>query len=203
MNNCFSTKKTPSLVFYVLCFCLFTFSKKVFGQETEEDVSQYFDDAGIQEAKNILKVDMMSIINGDYQLLWEHRFAKKVSFELGLGNVSNKGFRGRFPEFITGIPAHDISYSRLSYAIALKFYPAGVPEYLFYSINYRKRPYLGADVYDFYLGSGYQFILKTRLTFAAGIGMGFRNIQANTDPAVVSSGFSTFFPLQLSIGYIL
>lgn len=194
---------TPSFKLFIFLFFFLFISEKVFSQETEEDISQYFDDGGIQDAKNILKVDMFSIINGDFQLLWEHRIAKKTSFEIGLGNVSNKGLRGKYPEFIIGMPSHDISYSRLSYSLALKFYTAQVPEFLFYSINHRRRVYLGADVNDFYLGSGFQYIFQKRMLLAVGIGMGLRKIQENTNPPLVFSGFTTFFPLQLSFGYIL
>ncbi len=191
----------------ILLFVLISSSIELIAQnDSIKDNSYYFDDSGISEAKNIVKLNILSIINGDLPLYYERILSKSISIEVGVGLL--------LPYYIPELPqilseeASDIKNPDLGYSLWIHpklyiFHEA--PELSYIGMQLRRRNY-NQDYQtfrytDITVNYGIQFIVGKRIVFDCNIGLGlFINAKKSTLNDSYIDGIA--LPLGVKIGYL-
>lgn len=154
----------------------------IFSQnDTINDNYYYFDDGGVIGAKNIIKINTISIIRGDVPLFYERYLSDIFSIEAGLGilfpyyNAENifNAMNGNTGSY--GNPEYGYSFSLQPKVYLSKESP--LDHYI--SLQYRKRSNIGyREIYsshDLVFCSGYQNLFRKRFIFDIIMGIGMRN----------------------------
>ncbi len=187
-----------SLTIIILTF-VFT-SLTFFGQAN--DNSKYFDDGKISEAKNVIKLNLSSIIHGDVPIFYERAIGNSFAIEVGAGLL--------MPYYVPDLiqllsDEKDFSDPDSGYSLWFqpKFYFGGnAPELVYVGLQYRRRNYKkdsSTFVYtDISFNYGYQLILGKRiaLDYSSGVGFRFRG-------GDLESGISgVIVPVHLKLGVL-
>ena len=165
-------KKTPLLL---MTFILLLLHNKVIAQnDSIQDNSYYFDDGSISESKNLVKINVLSIIIGDLPVYYERIFGKSFSIEIGAGIL--------LPYYIPEVTQlfsnkSEIVDPNFGYSIWLhpKYYIQQAPELNYFGIQFRRRNYNQTIICtDLTFNYGLQFILGNRFILDYNVGLGFR-----------------------------
>ncbi len=70
-----------------LLFIFFIITTPFYSQQNENENQnhKYFEDGGLSERKNLIKLDLFSILNGDVPFFYERVLSDNVSIEIGAG----------------------------------------------------------------------------------------------------------------------
>lgn len=163
----------------IITFFLFLSFDTVYAQsDSIQDNSYYFDDGGISDAKNVIKLNILSTINGDLSLFYERVLFNSFSIEFGAGLI--------LPYYITELPKlfsdeAEIKKPDSGYSLWIHpkyYFQQKAPELYFIGIQIRRRNYnqdYQTIVYtDITLNYGLQLILAKRIAFEYNIGIGYR-----------------------------
>ena len=192
-----------SIAILFLLQCVF---QSLYAQsDSTRNASWYFDDGGISESKNILKINVLSVITGDLPLYYERVISRSFTIEVGAGLL--------FPYFIPNsiqnefdsepLESPDIGYSIW---IHPKIYlRQEAPELDYIGVQYRKRTYRqngeSNSLTDITLNGGLQIMPLSRMVFDFNIGLGISfNDENSTAPEDRIAGVA--FPIGVKIGYI-
>ena len=123
----------------VILLCI-TFSFQSYAQP--EDVSTYFNDDGISNSKNIIKIGVLGLVRGDAHILYERILNKGLGVEIGFGIMMPY----YVPEFSEAFDQSQIvrqpDGGTTSKRAQLRFYLArDAPEGTFSIIDYRNQRY--------------------------------------------------------------
>jgi len=196
-------QRNPVLViFSILLFC----SYGLYAQEDSvRNNAWYFDDGGVSVARNVVKVNVWSVIIGDLPVYYERVLSKSLSIEVGAGIL--------LPYYVPGVPGffskkeqtHNPTFG-YSFWIHPKYYlQREAPELLYWGFQYRRRSYHQNDqafiLTDFTFNYGLQLILGKRFALDSNIGFGFRfDHDMSSSPLYRISGLAV--PIGIKIGYI-
>lgn len=165
------------------------------GQDTSLD--KYFDDKGLSTSKNILKLNLSSIIVGDYSLMYERLLGESFRIEIGFGVLASY-YTKEFPyHFIGETPLS----SNPSGGYSFSFSPRTVSDNIILGIKYRRRVYfLQTEEYifnDYIIYGGYQLITSKKIVLEVitGIGLRFSNPKG-------SRRSYPLIPFGIEIGYL-
>lgn len=170
------------------------------------DISYYFDDGGISEAKNIIKINALAIVNGDLPFSLEKTISEAFGIEIGFGIL--------LPYYVPEIPkllTNDIDIVDPGYGYSLLVNPRfylqhKAPEFNYWGIQYRRRNYNLNDGNIIYnnltINFGLQLSFGKRFLFDYNIGAGIEFKEG--DKTRSSNYISHFaFPISIKLGYIL
>lgn len=136
---------------------------------------------------NILKINIVEFIPGDFSLYYERGFGEMIGFEMGLGTT--------IYDYVSSfLNDHDVYNSNirfsygLSYSFALRFYPIDLfeefyiaPEYKFRKYNWERDYSNGTTANEMRklslprINLGYAFFYDNNLLFDYFFGIGFAN----------------------------
>lgn len=129
---------------------LFLFIGLSRGYAQPDSLSRYFDDKEISTSKNILKLDLISVIRGDLGLQLEHKISNELSLTAGVGVLMPYYIH----DLLISTGNQDINSKGFSYQLHSRWYPEGVPTQNHYGVLFRSRNF--ADVrtseYALFLG---------------------------------------------------
>ncbi|MFH2143964.1 MAG: hypothetical protein ABIJ97_16180 [Bacteroidota bacterium] len=170
-----------------------------------EDISYYFDDGGISEGKNIVKLNVLAIINGDLPVSYEKTLTNLFSIEVGVGLLLPYYFP-EVPQVFedeTEIENPDFGYSLL---VNPKFYlQHKAPELNYLGVQYRRRNYNLIDntiVYtDITINCGLQLNFAKRFVVDYNVGLGYRFKKGGATNSYNISNVA--IPVSIKLGYIL
>ncbi len=170
-----------SVIKICILLSLLMISGKLFaqiGNDDTSDISGYFDDGRISKAKNIIKVNALSVITGDIPVYYERVLTKRLSIEVGFGIL--------LPYYGSELPGNTgvdqvISDPDNGYSIWVhpKYYIWKSPEGSYLGIQYRRRSYNenGFNIIysDYTINYGFQFIIGSRGIMDINLGLGLRD----------------------------
>lgn len=171
-----------------------------------QDNSYIFDDGGISESKNLIKVNVLSIINGDLPFYYERILSKSLSIEIGAG-ILLPYFVPELPQLFSDEP--EIENPDLGYSIWVNpkyYYHQKAPEMGYMGIQYRRRNYNVENesiiLTDLTVNFGFQLNFGKRLVVDYNIGAGYKfktlkSINIKNKPSEVS------LPIGIKLGFIL
>lgn len=151
------------------------FSTSLYAQ-SENDISQYFDDGGVSESKNILKINLASALNGDISVHYERAVASNVSIEVGVGKLL-PFYNFELPKLYEsdfGIKDPDNGFS---WSLQSKFYvwSQNTLEEGYAGFQISQRRYATTSTYtDLTMNYGVQLLLGKGFIVDLGIGIGGR-----------------------------
>jgi hypothetical protein len=202
--------QTTSIKFF-FAFALFfaQFGLNVQGQtdtSKAKDVSYYFDDNGISELKNVLKINILSIIQGDVPFYYERTFNKILSIEAGLGFQLPYFVKSPISIRNNEDPIIKSPDSGLSIWIFPRFYLAKTaPEGIYIGPQFRKRFYNQGtekiNVNDITYNAGLQFFTGKHFIIDLATGAGVSIINRTQPEALVNRYFDISYQIDLKIGY--
>jgi hypothetical protein len=139
----------------------------------DDDVSKYFDDGGISNARAVLMLNAAALAGADLSLGLEYSFTRILSLEVDGGILlPYKGFEGTL--LMEGGNA-DHSLGGFSLGIFPKiYYGAEAPEGGYFGVFYRQRMYPDSRSYDFIPSYGIKFMTQGRFSWDISYGSGFR-----------------------------
>ena len=189
---------------------LLIFSKNAYCQS--DSLDYYFDDGGLSNTNNIVKLNCTGIFYGDYTMSFERKINSFLTIEAGLGLWNGKLiFNAEYPVNIRmPIPKPTITYffqPRFYY----RFKEEGnALEFMYSSFMYRKRKadlrsdslsnYQMINFTDFFYTTGYQGYIGKRLTFDASFGFGFTFNNYTTKNQLYGELVGTLYFLNLKMG---
>ena len=178
--------------------------------DTKTDNSEYFDDDGIDNAKNIFKVNLLSIYHGDLPISYERIIGESFGIEIGAG-VILPYYNPDLPlllmkpetveDFQPGLKNPDSGHS-IWINPKYYFYNDG-PDSRYGGLLFRSRKYnQGDEVFiqkDFIINSGTQFFVYKRLLMDIDYGVGFR---IHSQKNIETNSFLVIVPINLKLGFI-
>lgn len=173
--------------------------------DSTDNMSYYFDDGGISESRNILKLNVLSTINGDVSMSYERIFNPSFGLEVGLG-VIVPFYITEFPYFLLG--DEPITDPTFGYSVCFqpRYYLFGeAPELIYIGLLVRERKYVYNDenivLTDLVLNYGGQYSIGRRMTFDYSFGIGIR---ANENKFSFKFDDLDFvMPCAIKFGYLL
>ena len=191
----------------VMIFILLILQYKVIAQnDSIQDNAYYFDDGGISESKNLFKINVLSIVNGDLPVYYERILGNSFSIEVGAG-ILLPYYIPELPNLLSGeseIENPDFGHSLW---IHPKYYiQHEAPELNYIGVQFRRRYYNQDDqpiIYtDLTINFGLQLILGKRFVFDYNLGIGFRyKTQKSIHMKNEISGVA--LPIGIKLGIIL
>lgn len=190
------------------------FATTIYAQSNTDTTSlaYIFDDGGLSEAKNVLKINLATIIVGDVPISYERVFGNSVAIEVGIGSLL-PFYNSDLSEVLFEDETLDESLTidnpkgGRSFVIFPKFYSKQeAPLSVFYGIKYRDRRYTfeskeDVKIIDITFNSGIQYHLKGKLVMEVNYGLGFRTRQQEgSNPGQDQTNIS--FPLAIKTGYL-
>jgi len=189
----------------VICFSI-TFSQ----QNQNSEIAQYFDDGGIAEKSNFIKMNFASLVAGDLSLSYERKFGKKIGLELSSGFImpfyiwefGMLGFESNESSLISPIGGY-------SYNLQMKYYyflENTKSDGAFIGFQYRKRNYnqktYNFDFNDYYINFGVQYFIATRTLFTYELGLGFRYSNTFRYDDYEEEYVDIVLPMALKLSYL-
>jgi hypothetical protein len=173
----------------------------------EEDVSIYFNDSGYSKRKNLIKVNLLALVQGDLPISLERVITKGISIEAGVGVMlpyyTPNLFELLIPDERT-IKNPDLGFS---FMVQPKFYIIykEAPEYSYVGVLYRKRFFsqnnqkINFD--EIAITYGFNLFLgkSNTVLFAYETGLGLR---ITTNKTTDRKTYLPCFPLNFKLGYI-
>lgn len=187
---------------FFIQFCGF----KTFAQS--DSLAKYFDDGGISVAKNIVKVNLSSIISGDASIFYEIIIGSVFSVEAGTGLLM-KHYLPDYYEFTHPDEILEIVADSLKGGYSLWFAPKiyylkSAPELGYAGIQFRQRNYImehqNVTYNDVMFIGGFQKIIKKRLVFDMNFGVGARFKKFT--PEINVEKFTVVSIISLKVGYL-
>lgn len=175
---------------------------------SQEDNSYYFDDGGISTCNNVIKINTLSILNGDLPFFYERVFIDEISIEIGAGvllpfyNIENNIFYSESSFPITN------PTGGYSIWIQPRFYSKHTaPESSYIGFMYRKRFYNQNNEQivftDFAINIGQQIMIKKRMTCDFSLGAGYKIQEDNSSQIKLMHLNNFILPIGLRFGYKL
>ena len=178
-----------------------------------DSLDYYFDDGGLSNTKNIIKVDVTSWLGGENGIRYERVLSKTIGVEFGIG-VWKGGNIIPHPYNLDAEPpyANTITFNARTKIYYPDGYMGNAPKGMYNAIMYRYRTadfpesafFSKAHFHDLIFQSGYQHFLIKRFVFDihAGFGLSLRmldyapsaTLEENIDQVLL-------FNLGLKIGY--
>lgn len=198
----FLSFKTFNLSRIICLFFLVLISIPVFPQTDKN--AKYFDDGGIADTKNVLKIGLTSIIIGDLPIFYERVLSRSASLEFGVGLL----LPYYNPEIIQLIFNNSVITNPdggFSLWLEPKFYVYdSAPQEYYLSLLLRRRQYSqdGDNIvfYDFIGNVGYQLFFKSKYVTDLSYGMGLRYIDGpESIQDEIDSGVPIQFVFQINI----
>jgi len=175
-----------------------------FSVHAQDDVAQFFNDAGISDPDNAFKVDVLATAGGEFTLMYERYFSDELSLEIGAGFALGKGIEPLFlslqtEEFITA------REGGFKFLINPRYHPWGDRrDGIVYGLNFFVRNLKGVDYQEFvtdrsdiFIGAyqGYQWEIGDRMSLELGYHFGLLVIEEAKestffDNSSVNLGFS-------------
>ncbi len=172
------------------------------------DIDSYFEDGGIKNAKNVFKINVLSLVNGDLPIFYERAISNVFSIELGVGIL--------LPYYIPEPPllikqigtnnppaAKDVKIGYSLYINPKIYFSHSAPTGFYIGFQWRHRSYklpLKKLVYnDLIFNLGYVFNPKKRFVIEPNFGLGYRFIN---DKNITATDFldHTAFVFSLKFG---
>lgn len=197
------------LVFFTICTLLIGSSS--FAQDSDDELSNYFDDGGISTAKNTVKFNLASAVSGDFTISYERILKSNWGFEIGFGRLADYYNPDLYEYFSNNEDLEDIEIPNptggYSYIISPKYYYLDdAPLDVYASIEYRYRFYdyinnTSITVRDITANYGFQFMVYKKLIMDVNYGLGFRakTLEINN---VEESTINLTMPLSVKVGYL-
>ena len=196
-----------SLTFLAVAFLLFSIPKMLHSQdEPVQDVSYYLNDSGFSQRKNVIKLNLSSIVYGDLPIYYERALTNSLSVEVGAGII----LPYYFPE-LSLLDKEDNGVVNpiggTSIWIQPKIYYGGrAPENSYVSIQWRQRRYNLENNEithtDITANFGYQLVLGKRFIIDYNTGIGFSMQKSKIDDGTEDfTGLS--MPIGIRLGIIL
>ena len=185
-----------------LLFALVIFSSIV--SYSQEDVSQYFNDGGISQRKNVISYNLTAMINGDFTVGYQRRLTDIVFLEAGVG-ILTPNFLFELADFGNSIFIQPyLGKGGLSYYFHPKFQYSGDDRYSFtLGGKFRNRAYradgtstLTVKDYMFFTTAAYNIGKFMVLEFGTGIGL-------STRESVMGREIGFAYPFDIKLGFIL
>lgn len=192
-------RKYPILI---LLFVLLLSNTMLLAQnDSINDISYYFDD-GISGQKNLIKLNAMSIINGDLPVFYERILGNSIGIEVGVGLLLPYYVYELGDIFTEGAKIENFN---LGYSLWIhpKYYVThNAPELGYWGIQFRKRNYSQTKSFtDITINTGAQYIIGKRMTISVNVGMGIRfNKDKTNETSELEEGF--IIPFAIKIGYL-
>lgn len=167
-----------------------------------QELSEVFNDGGLRERKNILKVNFIPLFQGELPVYYERVLTKNLSFEVGLGlqlpyYLPDIGMLGDGP-----LGSEHPSF-RVQWWLFPKYYFKEAPEMGFVGVILRQRNYHVEEgdykVTDIIYSYGLQFFLSDNVMMEMNLGIGYRSLK-NLTTNTKEPGFTAGYGLKL--GYI-
>lgn len=200
------------LVQFLFLSIILFFHTVTSAQSKDDDLDHLFDDGGMSTAKNVVKLNLATIIIGDVPFSYERIIGERIGIEVGVGKLMNY-YNPDLAELSFG---NDLEEENLqikgpkggySFVIFPKYYYNNKAPLTMYSgLKYRKRNYTfnsKEDIIltDFSFNYGFQFTLIKKLVVDYNMGIGFR-WRKDENTAVESEINNITLPLAVKIGYL-
>lgn len=184
-------KKFFSFVFFLLLSCF------VFAQENQ-NLSEYFDDGGIVNRKNVVSLNMVSTYRGNPSIHYERALGELFACDVSFGIITHNFTSGFFEQNYSIMP--DTVLSGYSYSVNPRFY---IPVYFtfleyffshndsyltgyFWGFYYRNRqfeiPNDQLKFNEYFFHNGIQISVTERIMLELQYGIGYaylKEIQSN------------------------
>jgi hypothetical protein len=186
-----------------IAFATLWFSQPLKAQVKEPDHAYYLNDGGISTSKNIIKLDGLSLIQGNLALLYERVINKTLSIETGGGLRLPYYLPDLSLPFIQTVPGFH-PFPGLSFRLETKYYFHRAPElkYLALRFGHSRFPTLALNDYTFHWGK--QHIIGKRGIIDASFGLGCRFQKSSNETYYFNpdASFAILFPLHIKFGYL-
>lgn len=174
-----------------------------FNANSQEDVSQYFNDGGISKKSRLIKAGI-DFYNGEYSILYEHELIRNMSVEASLGLISISRQNKRYEnDPISNLPE---SGTGLFFAANLRVYLNEYYERWYIGFQ-PKFNIMGGKLYTdiVFFNSGYQFLLQKNLTLDVNVGLGVRTYKYTEEVTTLLSyedrNTHFYIPATIKLGY--
>lgn len=183
-----------------------------------EDISELLDDGGISNAKNLLKLNLVQPLAGDFSLAFERQLSKKFTLQANIGKVLPFyliDLSGLYNRIALSDPRQDLSNltGGFSFGLTPKYFLRGLaPEYYYLALDYQYRRYNRTANYDlvftdYQFLSGFSQFFGTRFVLEFYVGLGIRQFKYEAKPGnrdlSVLNRIIPNLPLGLRVGIIL
>ena len=182
-----------------------------FSQENQNDnMVQYFDDGGMSEKNNFIKVNAASIVAGDLSFSYERTFEKKIGLELSYGFIL-PFYVWEFGTFglDAGMNSTISPTGGYSYNLQFKYYYYSLSsnsDGMFIGFKYRKRNYkqetYDFDFNDYYINLGVQYFISNRMLLAYELGLGFRYSNTFNYEGTEDEYIDMILPIAIKASYL-
>lgn len=161
-------------------------SHGLFAQDQDEN-AQYFDDAGISNAKNVVKIGLVSLYYGELPIFYERLFGKAVALEVGVGMLlpyyNQDIMTSLLSNYGVGEDQGTLDDPGSGYSIWVcpKFYlrmtaPEGYYTGFLVRKKFRENAGLPANFTDIALLAGYNYMFGKRFLIDYSLGFGYRTV---------------------------
>lgn len=194
----------------VLLTFIFT-SIHAIAQDEPDDNSKYFDESrSFSEGKNLFKINLSTIINGDIVFYWEKVLGNSFTIETGAGILlPYYTFELADAMFNSDVVSEQFNIDEPGSGFSLwlqpKIYPKKIaPEANYWGLQYRLRNYYldnkNVQYHDIALNYGVQMIFKNNFILDYTFGIGARVKKTNKNNiSNITGGLIT--PIQLKLSY--
>lgn len=197
-------KKLTVIFLFFVQFCGF----EVLAQINSDSLTKYFDDGGISNAKNIVKVNLASTISGDASVFYERIVGSVFSVEVGTGLLLKHYIPDYYefsnPDEISEIVADSIKGGYSLWFAPKIYYLKSAPELGYAGIQFRQRNYImehqNVTYNDVMFIGGFQKIIKKRLIMDLNFGVGIR--LKKFKPYIDQEKFTSVSVGSFKIGYL-
>lgn len=191
-------------LFIFFFLTVFAFVGNLICQE-DNDLSVYFDDGGFTSSKNLVSVNLASILVDDVHFTYERKISDEFSLEIGAGYLMPYYVR-EINYWIFGDRVFDTPPDGgYSYNIGVNYFYMSFPDDFYNSINFRQRNYtVGVSnvvFRDISYSLGARYNIKGNLMFDYSFGLGYRFESKDG----VSGNYkieSFIFPIAIKFDYV-
>jgi len=176
-----------------------------FSQADSTNVSECFDDGGLADRKNIVKVNFLPMINAEYSMQYERFLTDHFSIEIGAGKIFTNYKYEVFDPILS-----DQEIEELQGGYSFSIYPrfrAGSHKFVgvrHFGFQYRRKQYNLSD--DTVIATDYTFVTGMQFEFAKhfvfeyfiGVGPRFRKDDTNNKHEM----YTVAFPAGVKLGVI-
>ena len=188
-------------------FLLFAFQQPIQAQkDSTNNISHYLDDGGLTDVNQVLKVNVISIVNGDLPLYYERAFGKSFGIEIGAGILlpyyTSPRLSGIFSQ------KFEINNQNLGYSIWFqpKYYVRrDALDSYYIGLQFKRKDFnqnIKTQVITGYtLNYGFQFILGKRIIIDLSAGLGISSLKTKQRQNNAIKITALTIPLDLKIGF--
>jgi len=198
--------KRGGMILMLCCGFLF-FSFRCAAQEKTDSIPWFYDDGGISSAKNILKLDLTGILQGEYAVCWERMYYKNLCVQLSAGILSPR-FSYKFLLDDLFCPWYNNFFPEKtgwSLGIENKLYPKGPPKGFYILCGAKHRQFSEVVTNDLYTGIGWQLKITDYIPLEMNLGLGVRYQRSRDGASYVFDNNQdqvTILPFTARIGYL-